>query len=237
MSHCYDTYHLMIVGIWGSVYEKDLCHQRKSAKKQEHGHLARQGIGGGKNVDSDTLVERIDLYGLKYTGCRSCFVCKLKGGASYGKCAVRDDLYDVLEKLRDADAVVFGSPIYYRTITGQLHAFYERFLFPYMQYKHGYPNLVQKKILTACIYTMNVKEKEMLRDNYREYMGLFEMFLENYFQKPMLLCSFNTYQFDDYDKYVCEVFSKDEKAAWRDEHFPEDCRKAVAVGEELAAKA
>ncbi len=52
----------------------------------------------------------------------------------------------------------------------------------------------------------------MLRDNYREYMGLFEMFLENYFQKPMLLCSFNTYQFDDYDKYVCEVFSKDEKA-------------------------
>jgi len=81
-----------------------------------------------------------------------------------------------------------------------------------MQYKHGYPNLVQKKILTACIYTMNVKEEEMLRDNYREYMGLFEMFLENYFQKPMLLCSFNTYQFDDYDKYVCEVFSKDEKA-------------------------
>lgn len=69
------------------------------------------------------------------------------------------------------------------------------------------------------------------------YMGLFEMFLENYFQKPMLLCSFNTYQFDDYDKYVCEVFSKDEKVAWRDEHFSEDCRKAVAVGEELAAKA
>ena len=53
---------------------------------------------------------------------------------------------------------------------------------------------------------MNVKEGEMLRDNYREYMGLFEMFLENYFQKPLLLCSFNTYQFDDYDKpelFIC----------------------------------
>lgn len=48
-------------GYMGSVYEKDLCHQRKSAKKQEHGHLARQCIGGGKNVDPDTLVERIDL--------------------------------------------------------------------------------------------------------------------------------------------------------------------------------
>ena len=53
---------------------------------------------------------------------------------------------------------------------------------------------------------MNVKEEEMLRDNYREYMGLFEMFLENYFQKPLLLCSFNTYQFDDYDKFLlCPV--------------------------------
>ena len=178
-------------------------------------------LEGAKKAEPDVLAERIDLYSLKYTGCVSCFACKRKNGASYGECAVRDDLHEVLEKLRDADAVVFGSPIYYRTITGRLHSFYERFFFPYMQYKHGYPNLVQRKIPTACIYTMNVKEEEMLRD----------------FQKPLVLCSFNTYQFDDYDKYVCEVFSKEEKAAWRDEHFPEDCRKAFAMGEELMTKA
>ena len=47
--------------------------------------------------------------------------------------------------------------------------------------------------------------------------------------------SFNTYQFDDYDKYVCEVFSPEEKAAWREMHFPEDCKKAFAIGEELMA--
>jgi len=104
------------------------------------------------------------------------------------------------------------------------------------QNKHGYPNLGQKKIPTACIYTMNVKEDEMLRDGYREYMGLFEIFLENYFQKPLILHSFNTYQFDDYGKYVCEVFSPEEKAAWRDVHFPEDCKKAFAIGEELMIK-
>ena len=194
-------------------------------------------LEGAKKAEPDVLAERIDLYSLKYSGCVSCFACKRKDGASYGEYAVRDDLHEVLEKLRDADAVVFGSPIYYRTITGQLHSFYERFFFPYMQYKHGYSNLVQRKIPTACIYTMNVKEEEMLRDGYRDYMGLFEIFLENYFQKPLVLCSFNTYQFDDYDKYVCEVFSKEEKAAWRDEHFPEDCRKAFAMGEELMTKA
>lgn len=205
-------------------------------KNKNTATLLDKVLEGAKKADPDVLAERIDLYSLKYTGCRSCFACKRKDGASYGKCAVRDDLYDVLEKLRDADAVVFGSPIYYRTITGQLHAFYERFFFPYMQYKHGYPNLVQKKITTACIYTMNVKEDEMLRDGYREYMGLFEIFLENYFQKPLILHSFNTYQFDDYGKYVCEVFSPEEKAAWRDVHFPEDCKKAFAIGEELMIK-
>ena len=151
-------------------------------KNKNTATLLDKVLEGAKKADPDVLAERIDLYSLKYTGCRSCFACKRKDGASYGKCAVRDDLYDVLEKLRDADAVVFGSPIYYRTITGQLHAFYERFFFPYMQYKHGYPNLVQKKIHTACIYTMNVKEDEMLRDGYREYMGLFEIFLEIIFR-------------------------------------------------------
>lgn len=194
-------------------------------------------LEGAKSAATDVTAERIDLYSLKYTGCLSCFACKRKDGASYGRCAVKDDLYEVLKKLREVDAVVFGSPIYYRTITGQLHAFYERFFFPYMQYKAGYPNLVQRKIPTACIYTMNVMEDEMLRDGYRKNMELFELFLENYFQKPLILYAFNTYQFDDYDKYVCEVFSKEEKAAYREKHFPEDCRKAFAMGVQLIQNA
>ena len=190
-------------------------------------------LEGAREGMPELQTERIDLYSLKYTGCVSCFACKRKDGASYGKCAVRDDLHEVLEKLADTDAIVFGSPIYYRTITGQLHAFYERFLFPYMQYKVGYPNLVRRKIPVACVYTMNVMEDEMLRDGYRTNLELFEMFLENYFQKPLLLHAFNTYQFDDYDKYVCEVFSKEEKAAYRDAHFPEDSEKAMLMGKQM----
>lgn len=73
----------------------------------------------------------------------------------------------------------------------------------------------------------------MIRDGYQKYMGLFEIFLENYFQKPQILYSFNTYQFDDYGKYVCEVFSEEEKAAWRAEHFPKDCKKAMEMGRKL----
>lgn len=195
--------------------------------------LLDKALEGAKSVEPDTVATRIDLYKLKYTGCRSCFTCKRKNSATYGKCAIRDELYPVLETLRSADAIIFGSPIYYRTITGQLHSFYERFFFPYMQYKVGYPNLVERKIPTACIYTMNVLEDEMLRDGYRQNLELWEMFLANYFRQPQILHAFNTYQFDDYDKYVCEVFSAEEKAAYRDEHFPQDCQRAFDLGKNL----
>lgn len=86
--------------------------------------LLDKALEGAKSVAENVETERIDLYKLKYTGCRSCFACKVKNGKSYGKCAIRDDLYEVLNKLRDADAMIIGTPIYYRTITAQLHAFY-----------------------------------------------------------------------------------------------------------------
>lgn len=195
--------------------------------------LLDKALEGVKSRFPDAETERIDLYALNYTGCKSCFACKRKGGASYGKCAVKDDLYPVLEKLVVADGVIFGSPIYYRTITGQLHSFYERLLYPYMTYKIGYPTLVKNKMKTACIYTMNVDENEMMRDGYREYMGLFEIFLEKYFSKPKILFAFDTYQFDDYSKYVCETFTAEAKAAHRERQFPVDCENAFELGKRL----
>lgn len=37
----------------------------------------------------------VDLYGLDFKGCRSCFACKTRGGKSYGHCAQRDGLSPV----------------------------------------------------------------------------------------------------------------------------------------------
>lgn len=190
-------------------------------------------LEGVKAQYPDAHTERIDLYKLHFTGCRSCFACKLKNGQSYGHCPIKDDLHSILETLRDADAVIFGSPIYYRTITGELHSFYERLLYPFMTYKPGYPTLVTNKFRTACVYTMNVTEEEMIEGGYREHMKLWEMFIENYFSRPRLLFAFNTYQFNDYSKYVCETFSGEEKSAYQERHFPEKCDEAYSLGKHL----
>ena len=174
--------------------------------------------------------ERINLGDLHYTGCKSCFACKLKDGPSYGTCALRDDIRPVLEQIRTANAVVFGSPIYYNTITSLLHAFYERLFFPYLTYKKGFPTLVTNRMKTACVYTMNVTERDMLERGYRDNLRSFERYLELYFSKPGLLYAFNTCQFDDYSKYVCGAFSGEEKMAYRTEFFPKDCEAAYALG-------
>ncbi len=53
--------------------------------------------------------EMVHLGDLRFSGCVSCFACKLRGGESYGRCAVRDDLRPVLESVGDVDALVLGS--------------------------------------------------------------------------------------------------------------------------------
>lgn len=67
-------------------------------------------------------VETIYLNGLNYRGCQACYACK-KGSEV---CVIKDDLAPVLEAVRQADAVVLASPVYYGDITGQLKTFIDR---------------------------------------------------------------------------------------------------------------
>ena len=53
----------------------------------------------------------IRLYELNFTGCKSCLACKRINAQR--KCYVRDELSPVLDELTEADALIFGSPIYF----------------------------------------------------------------------------------------------------------------------------
>ena len=83
--------------------------------------LLESALKGAASAGAET--ELINLYDLDYKGCRSCFECKRLGGSSYGKCAVRDGLSPVLESFAHADAAVFGSPLYFWNVTGELRSF------------------------------------------------------------------------------------------------------------------
>ena len=73
-------------------------------KKWNTATLLEKALEGAASRGAET--ELIHLYDLNYKGCISCFACKTKGGESYGRCAVEDDLAPVFRKIEKADAVI-----------------------------------------------------------------------------------------------------------------------------------
>ena len=178
---------------------------------------------------SGAEAEIVNLYDVDFKGCRSCFACKLKGGKNFGRCAYPDGLTPILDKISQADGVVLASPIYFGDVTGVARSLIERLFFPFFEYKEGYPSIAPKKLKTAVIYTMNVDEN-LANEIYSDLFNKVEGFMEIAFSKPQRICAFDTYQFSDYDKYVCEVFDKNHKLKQREEQLPKDLEKAYQAG-------
>ena len=57
-------------------------------------------------------------------GCMSCGYCRKNG-----KCVFDDEVNEVAEKFKEADALVIGSPVYYASANGTLISFLDRLFF------------------------------------------------------------------------------------------------------------
>lgn len=190
--------------------------------------LLKKALEGAASQGAETKL--IHLYDLNYKGCISCFACKLKDGKSYGKCAVNDELAPIFKEVEEADAIILGSPIYFGTATAEMRAFMERLLFPYVVYDVNPPALFKNKIQTGFIYTMGATEGQMKQMGYEQHFLFNEMFMKHIFGAFELLLVTDTYQFDDYSKYVSTLYNAEEKAKRQKEVFPQDCKKAFEMG-------
>ena len=52
--------------------------------------------------EAGAITELVNLYDIKFPGCKSCFACKLKNAKTNGVCAIRDELRPILERARQA---------------------------------------------------------------------------------------------------------------------------------------
>ena len=69
----------------------------------------------------------------------------------------------ILEKCKEADALILGAPIYFGDVTGMMRSFLERFLFPSLCYQvdpatGALKTLAAKKPI-GFIYTMNAPKE------------------------------------------------------------------------------
>ncbi|MCK9578871.1 MAG: flavodoxin family protein [Methanoregula sp.] len=200
-------------------------------KKWNTATLLEHALEGARSQGAET--ELVHLYDLDFKGCTSCFACKLKGGKSYGKCAMKDDLAPVLERIAGADALVLGSPVYFGNVTGEMRSFMERLLFPNLTYTRPPQSLAPRQIPTAFVYTMNVSE-QMMKENYGTFIAANASVLKMMFGSSESFFCNETLQFEDYDKVVFSYFDPEERRKRRREIFPQDCRRAFNLGVRMA---
>ena len=184
--------------------------------------------------------ELVHLYDINFHGCKSCFACKLKNSKTNGVCAIRDDLRPVLERARQCDVLVLGSPVYYSYPTGDLRSFMERLAFPvgtYMYENGKHITLRDKVIPTAMIFTMNCPEDYMKQIGYPTLLEENTKVMADIFGYSETLYACNTYQFNDYSRYDFNLFSEEDKRRYRDEHFATDLQNARDLGRRLVEMA
>ena len=181
-------------------------------------------------------IECIDLYALeKYTGCRACFACKR--AATYGKCIIKDGLAPVLEKIRQADGLILGSPNYLGSLSAMFRAFYERLIFQSLTYNKEKPNANERKIPVLLITTSNVDEERYDDIGYTAMLNSYKGMLENFVGPTEILIYGDTVQVKDYSQFNWTNFNPEAKIRRREAEINDKLKKAFEKGKELVNRA
>lgn len=81
--------------------------------------LAKSFTDGASNEGND--VEFISLKDKQVGFCKGCLVCQ-----QTGNCVIKDDVKGIMDKVIDADIVVWATPIYYYEMSGQMKVLIDR---------------------------------------------------------------------------------------------------------------
>lgn len=204
---------------------------------RSNGNTAKILQSALKGAESQGVkTELINLGELNFSGCKSCFCCKLKKSPNEGRCALQDDLTAILEKIIDSDGLIMGSPIYFSAESGLYRNFLERLFFPLLKYSNPATSLAPKKFDVSFIFTMNVPEQVMIDNGYCRHLEGTLRFPKLIFGSENVEALYinDTFQFSDYAKYESDMFNPEHKAEMRATQFPKDLQKAFALGKRMA---
>lgn len=200
--------------------------------------LLRKALEGAASEGTETEV--INLYGLNYKGCYSCFACKRKGNTCNGLCAIKDELRPVLEKILAADVLIVASPNYFGYPTGMLRSMVERLLYPSTsyQFENGKPkgSLMKKILPTGVIFTMNSTPELYGAMNYASTLGTTTANFQYIFGYAEQYNCYATKQFKDYSLMEADMFDAVEIEERHKLIFPQDEENCYELGKRLVKK-
>ena len=85
--------------------------------------MTKQFLAGAQKADAET--DYLFLERKKIHHCIGCFACWFK---TPGKCAIKDDMQELIDLYMRSDIVVFATPIYVGSVTGIMKNFIDRLL-------------------------------------------------------------------------------------------------------------
>ena len=81
--------------------------------------LVQAVLDGARSAGAD--VEVVDVSNLQIEYCTGCQVCYERG-----ECIMEDDFVELYQKMLESDGIVFGSPNYINSVTGQIKTMLDR---------------------------------------------------------------------------------------------------------------
>ena len=149
---------------------------------RKHGYtykLIQEVIKGAQSKGSEVKIYDLNDEGIK--GCQGCFYCR-----SHEGCSTKDYLQPMYEDIKNADGVIFGSPIYFMQISGQSKQWLDR-MYPMFEgtgfpFQARYPG---KKAVT--IFSQGNENKDAFQATIQFVNGSFSMF--GWELTDSLLCS------------------------------------------------
>jgi len=81
--------------------------------------LAQHVLDGAAEAGAET--EMIDLGDFRVTPCTACEGCSFNG-----ICVFEDDVPSLVARMKEADGIILGSPVYIDNIAGQMKVFFDR---------------------------------------------------------------------------------------------------------------
>lgn len=88
-------------------------------KTSDSDTLAEQFVKGA--IEAGHEVEKIRLLGKDIKFCQGCLGC-----LKTNRCVIHDDADAIVQKMKDADVLVFATPIYYYEMSGQMKTLLDR---------------------------------------------------------------------------------------------------------------
>jgi multimeric flavodoxin WrbA len=135
---------------------------------RKNGYTAKllEQVARGSKSEGAEIIE-YDLNDSEIRGCQGCFYCRANDG-----CAIKDYLQPMYKVINEADAIVFGSPIYAYQITGQAKMWLDR-TFP-MLGNNFVPRHSGKKLIS--IFTQGSLNPQMGAESIKVVNNIFEKY-------------------------------------------------------------